>query len=159
MALDTTLSGENSNSYVTLAEANEYLADNAAFMALNDTGKETLLKKATAQIDTLRFFGEKVEDTQALKFPRYVSDEYGNEVAQEEIPTKVKYATMEQAAHILSGQGAKRLQAQQDGVTSVRIGDVAETYSGMAGSQISLAATAKGYLKGLVSRIGRITNY
>lgn len=159
MALITTPSAHDADSYVTIEEAKEYLAGNAAFMALEDGAIETLLKKATMQIDTMRFFGVKVDDEQALQFPRTVTDQNGEEYDQEEIIPKVKFATCEQAAHILAGEGAKRLQLQADGVTSVRIGDVSETLSGKNAGELSMSAVAKGYLKGFISRIGRVTNY
>jgi hypothetical protein len=158
MTLKTNLSAVDADSYVTLAEAKEYLADNAEFMALADGAMETLLKKATMQIDSMRFFGEKATYNQALAFPRTLTDAYGQPYSQDAIPSKVKMATCEQAAHILDGTSTKRMQMQEDGVRSASIGDVSESYAGKV-AEISISVTAKGLLKGFVSRLGRVVNY
>lgn len=159
MALTTTPAAHDADSYVTVAEAKEYLALNAVFMALEDAAIENLLRQATMQLDTLRYFGEKYDYSQALQFPRLTIDEYGDPIAHNEIPTKVKMATCEQAAYILAGEGAKRAQLQADGVTSFKIGDVSESYAAKAGLELPISAVAKGYLKGLISRLGRVVNY
>jgi len=159
MALKTTPMATDADSYVTLAEANDYLATNPLFMALADSDKETLLKKATMQIDSMRFFGEKSKYDQALSFPRIKEDYYGMPITETEIPVKVKFATCEQAAYILSESGSKRLQLQAEGVKSYSIGDLSETFGGANTSETPVSVVAKGYLKGLISRIGRITNY
>jgi len=80
MALVTTPSDPNADSYVTLAEANAYFADRsdiANWSALTDAQKEAVLKLATKQIDTFRFHGDPIRptpnwyrDKQKLKFPR-----------------------------------------------------------------------------------------
>lgn len=80
MALITTPTHPDANSYVTLAEAEALLAnrsDVAEWAALTDEQKEALLKLATQHIDTLRFFHKKVyrvaqdyRREQNLEFPR-----------------------------------------------------------------------------------------
>jgi hypothetical protein len=79
MALETTPTHPLADSYVTVAEADAYLAnrkDIANYTALTSDQKEALLKLATKHIDSMRFHGEKIfEDPQyfrmpqALKFP------------------------------------------------------------------------------------------
>jgi len=80
MALITTPSDPNADSYVTLAEADAYFlnrSDVANWSALSDEQKEAVLKLATKHIDTFRFHGEEIRptpnwyrDKQNLKFPR-----------------------------------------------------------------------------------------
>ena len=60
MALDATIGGPDSNSYLTLAEANIYfanhysLAKSTAWVALTPGQGESVLKRATQMIDSLR---------------------------------------------------------------------------------------------------------
>jgi len=85
MSLNTIPSHPSADSYTTLAEANALLAnrsDATDWSTLTDDQKEALLKLATRQIDTLRFFGEPFferpiyyREKQALKYPR-TSDHY-----------------------------------------------------------------------------------
>lgn len=158
MALITTPSAVDADSYISLAEANQYLAANSAFIALADPAKEALLQKATIQIDCNRFFGVKAVSNQALEFPRTTQDSFGYWETDTTIPARVKLATADQAAFILSGAGEARAQAQADGVSSYSIGDLSETYNGRgASATMPISATAKGYLRGLISRIGVMT--
>lgn len=66
------------DSYVTLAEANEFIEKNyiqndayrVKWAALSDTDKEALLRASTAAIDQLKFVGMKRQWGQTLAFPR-----------------------------------------------------------------------------------------
>ena len=79
MALETTPTHPLADSYVTVAEADAYLAnrkDIANYSALTSDQKEALLKLATKHIDSMRFHGEPIFESpmyfrmvQALKFP------------------------------------------------------------------------------------------
>jgi hypothetical protein len=79
MSLQTTPTHPDADSYVTLAEATAYLvnrADVSDWTALTDDQKEAILKQATKQIDSLRFFHEPYlrranwyRREQKLKFP------------------------------------------------------------------------------------------
>jgi len=80
MALNTTPTHPQADSYLTIAEADAILASRtniSDWTALTDAQKEALLKLATNQIDSYRFFNNKVypraanyRDEQALQFPR-----------------------------------------------------------------------------------------
>ena len=158
MALITTPGAVDADSYISIAEANSYLAANSAFIALSDPNKEALLRKATIHIDSNRFFGVKADSAQALEFPRTIQDSFGLWDTQTTIIPKVKLATAEQAAYVLAGAGEARAQAQADGVSSYSIGDLSETFNGsgaMGGMPTSV--TAKALLRGLISRVGFMT--
>ncbi len=159
MALITTPSAEDANSYVTIEEADGYLSGNKTWEELGDTEKENALKLATMQIDTLRFFGRKVDSKQALSFPRILEDEDGDEYSQTVIIEKVKMATCEQVAHNLSGDGKQMLQMQSFGVKSYSIGDLSQSFGDKPLGDLYIASTARSIMKGLISRIGRVTNY
>ena len=99
VTLDTTVAGENSNSYATLTEASTYYADgNIAFSTVwlalaSDDIRNTRLINAARAINRMRFNSEKYdnETPQALQFP--VRDQYPYEWT--EIPTEVKEAQYE----------------------------------------------------------------
>lgn len=79
MSLETTPTAPTADSYVTLAEANAIVANRADVTdwdALTNDQKEAVLKQATQQIDSMRFFHGKYvpqpqwyRDKQALTFP------------------------------------------------------------------------------------------
>lgn len=74
----------------------------------------------------------------------------------EKIPKEVKMATLEQALFILGG-GGERAKLQSEGVQSYSIGDLHETYNGQGSSnKLPISLEARGYLSGLVSRIGAL---
>ena len=63
----------NSNSYVTLEEANsilELVFDSAEWSALTDEQKKVCLINATNKINMLFVKGEKLDSSQELIFPR-----------------------------------------------------------------------------------------
>lgn len=128
MALITTVAGANSDSYVSVAEANAYfashwsLAKNELWSALNPAQKERVLRAATQVLEGLRFLDDehgygallplslreagqfdyticRLEPTQRLQFPRNV-DIDANNVAF--VPQEVKDAQCEQAVYMLS---------------------------------------------------------
>lgn len=107
MAIDATIAGENSNSYITLDEANEYAAErgHADWEDLDDEEKIAALVNAAEFLDNQygkRFSGRKATAEQYLQFPRLQmagiidrKDEFGEFILT--IPRKVKYAQMELA--------------------------------------------------------------
>lgn len=103
MALDATVGGATSNSYVTREEANAYFGDRlhaTAWTELGNTEKDQALITATHTLDWYcRWKGIKASDTQALDHPR---DEVTNPTTGEYYPTNalipaVKVATFELA--------------------------------------------------------------
>jgi hypothetical protein len=145
MALVATVGASTSNSYVTQAEATTYFANgmhakNATWSALDSSSKDEFLIQATLMIDSLRIKGQKNDTAltsgvpdQRLKFPR--TDDVDD--ATEYIPLDVKHATYEQAIHLATAGGGSETRTQliAQGVTSVSVGDVSESYdSASAGS-------------------------
>lgn len=117
--IDATASGTSSNSYVTLAEANQYFDDrpgSTTWTSATDDQKSQALLYATKMIDKLNAFqGEKSVVGQALAFPRQylpdpdpdvkftadalrLRDRYLDSTT---VPDRVKYATYEQALSLL----------------------------------------------------------
>lgn len=104
MALDATVGGASSNSYVTLVEANAHFAEKEE-TAWNgsDAKKEAALIHATEWLDaSYRFIGSIVSTSQALSWPRKdVVDHEGREIAEDVIPYGVKHATYAAALVII----------------------------------------------------------
>lgn len=105
MALDPTIGGSSSTSYVTLTEANDYFADRlnvAEWDAADNETREKALITATRRIDEETFRGRKASTTQALKWPRVnVQDEDGLYFDSTSIPERVKQATFMAALELL----------------------------------------------------------
>ena len=107
MAIDATIAGEDSNSYVTIAEADTYASErgHSGWEDLDDDEKSAALINAAEFLDDQygkKFSGERATADQYLEFPRIKmkgipdkKDENGNYVL--EIPKKVKYAQIELA--------------------------------------------------------------
>jgi hypothetical protein len=97
---DATVGGANSNSYVTLAEADAYFdagADNQEWNNHQDGYKEAALIQATRWLNYLSFAGDICGDTQALQWPREEVTCMGKEATCTMIPLQVKQATYELA--------------------------------------------------------------
>ena len=139
MALVSTVAASTSNSYVTRAEADLYFQlgmhdKSLTWFKLDAEDKDQYLIKATLTIDSQKLRGSKYTTTatsgvpdQRLHFPR--GEDYDDSTTF--IPLDVKLATYEQAIYFaLSGGSTTRAQLQAQGVTSVTIGDVSESYAG-----------------------------
>ena len=95
MALDATLAGATSNSYVDLAEASA-IAQNLPFAAdwaaTPNEDLETALIVATRWLETLTYSGERCTKTQRLKWPRKGAECDGQVSDCTEIPYAIKEA-------------------------------------------------------------------
>lgn len=110
MALDTTLSGESSNSYLTLERATEILTESRLYASAwtdaagGDADREAALRWATKLIDTyFDFEGHRIKELQSLAWPRYNAfglDEL--EVDYRIIPYRIEWATAELALELLT---------------------------------------------------------
>lgn len=144
MALDATIGASTSNSYVTRQYADDHFQLGVHPLAetwhtLHGEQRDGLLILATTQIDYQRLQGTKNDtsttsgvDDQALHFPTTVDVDGGAEF----IPVTVKDATCEQSLHLWSASGGGddvRAQLQAAGVTSVKIRNITEVYSGRGG--------------------------
>ncbi len=128
MALDVTVGGENTVSYVTVSEADKYFgghyssAKAALWAALSSPRKESALKRACQQIETLKFLDmeaapigrlplaliddiyadisiTKGESYQRLQFPRNIDVDSSGALF---VPQEVKDSQCEQAVHLLN---------------------------------------------------------
>lgn len=109
------------DSYCTLAEANEYMSGKLyteKWDEANETTREKALKQACRKIDRMAFTGRKETENQPLQFPRVPGG----------IPEAVKAAQCEEALSLLENGNSARAKAQEQGVVSLRIGDLSEEY-------------------------------
>lgn len=105
--IDATVGGTSSNSFMTLAEADAYWADNyhsTAWDALIDDDKNKLLIMATQTLDYwVDWIGHRATEDQALRWPRYdVQDLDGYTFDSDIIPNFLKDATAELASYFIS---------------------------------------------------------
>lgn len=100
LVLDATLGGANSNTYVTLAEAETYFearVHTSTWDALEIDSKNRQLKSATDFINQEEFLGKLVGTTQALEFPRLELPLVRGREVNSIIPKQIKTATFEMA--------------------------------------------------------------
>ena len=99
-AIHATLKGSNSNSYVTLNEADLYfetVPDSTTWDNKTDDQKNRALISATRWIDSLNFYGDRCDADQALSWPRNNYHVDRVELTCSAIPADIKYATYELA--------------------------------------------------------------
>lgn len=106
-----TVGSANSNSYVSLAEANTYFESRMGsdlWTAANTDKRSMALITAANDIDRLLIpNGTIASDTQALSFPRVgLVDPKGRNVLPTVIPIEIKKAQYEQAYYLLSTGGS-----------------------------------------------------
>jgi len=103
----------NTNSYVTIADADTYFEtriDAAEWDSSNDETKEQALVTATQLIDERHWIGAAVSSSQALAWPSknaiYYDPRMGQQitVANNEVPSQVKIAVYEQALHLVQNE-------------------------------------------------------
>lgn len=106
LAIDTTIGGAASNSYVTVEEADLYFESrpNNTWAALGDEVKKSLLIHAARMNDRLVTFRGVIANTdprQALRWPRTtVYDDEGQVIANDAVPETIKEAQCEQAWYL-----------------------------------------------------------
>lgn len=109
MVLDATVAGASADSYITVAEADAFaavrlgrFAEKWRAAATTADNKEDALKQATSDVDAFVRLGSRYSDLQALAFPRS-TDYTGTPPAETAlIPRRVREATYEQAAFLLT---------------------------------------------------------
>ena len=131
--LDATIGGADSNSYVTLAEADAYFDASASNQVWNnhqDGYKKAALIQATQWLNYLSFAGDCCTDTQALQWPREHVTCMCREAVCTEIPLQVKQATYELALHLvhkpslITGDSAVVPSPQVGAVKKQKLGDL-----------------------------------
>lgn len=146
----------NTIGYVTLEQANEYVATHyiftdslrTAWEELNSTDKSALLLRSFDTIELLPFAGRKLVPGQANAFPRFPDQEVPQAImaAQiEEALSSADAAASEEAAHY------GRL--WQFGVQSYSIGNLSEHISEGAWSSGNLSAAASGLVSVVATRL------
>ena len=131
--ITATLSSATANSYVTLAEANDYFdtsPDSSTWTNKTDDQKKRSLISATRWIDTFVFYGDRCDDGQALKFPRNNYQVDGVELACTKIPNNIKYAQYELARALANDTDAITGTTGKEGnISEAKLGDLAVKFS------------------------------
>jgi len=132
LVIDSTVGGANSNSYVTLAEANTYFESRLNVTTWTDITdddiKNRALVQATRRLDYENFYGERERTTQALKFPRsgigYLDGIYMDGI----IPPQIKEATFELAIYMLSVDMSKP-SVNTSNIQEAKVGSISVKYA------------------------------
>jgi hypothetical protein len=150
------------NSYVTLDEADAYMANRVGMAAWDDANayeRSAALLMAARRVDSLRFRGIKYDEEQTMQFPRVMwgqgQTRYSEEherysamsnvagwIGDDVVPQAVKDAQCEEALAIVAtaDEDVDRISMQAQGVTAVRIGEFSESYGNVSGSSLSSSA-------------------
>lgn len=103
---DATIGGTASNSYATTAELDDYFDGrypNDLWTGLSTTDKQRIAVTATRRLEQESWSGVKVDETQALDFPRdAIFNSEGRSYSTTEIPTGLVNALGELAYFLLS---------------------------------------------------------
>lgn len=129
MAIDATLGGKNSNSYITVAEADALLAqrlDASAWASYTDAIKEAALIQSALVLDeSFRWKGTRVDQFQARDWPRYsvvgrdgYTLGYNYDTQDYFLPDQLRRAQAELALKMAASDRS----VDFDGVNSVQIG-------------------------------------
>ena len=103
--INATLSSASANSYVTLAEANTYfetVPDSSTWDDKTDDQKNRSLISSTRWIDSLNFYGDRCDTSQALSWPRNNYHVDRVELTCSAIPADIKYAVYELARALVN---------------------------------------------------------
>jgi hypothetical protein len=149
MALDATVGGASSNSYVTQADATTYFGhrfDATEWTNASSDNRNIALMMATARLDQEEYTGLRVDDDQRLKWPRY--GVYVDNVYQEEtaVPRPIKEATYELALAFLK-DSTLLADTGLEGFQSVKLGELDVTPRFRSGG--TLPANVERLLRGL----------
>ncbi len=116
--------------YVTTTEAEDYFAGRLYADTWHRAGTPTrgaALEMATRAIDRLTLKGRRADPEQTLAFPRH---------PEKEVPQAVKDACCEEALSLMDHGNSQRKKLQDEGIVSVTIGSVSETYALGAGKRL-----------------------
>lgn len=155
--IDATVGGANSNSYVTLAEAEAYFADrpdsdNWNTLPDNDT-KNIYLIHATRRLEQEDYLGTRTTTTQRLKFPRDDVDFDGVEL-DGTIPRQIKEAQYETAIYnITNDLNAKDTNTGALKKEKVKVGSIEEEKEYVQNSNVNVPSSfdLPDWVEGLIS--------
>ena len=126
MSLDATPNGANSDSFMTVAEADSYYATNlysTTWVGSNTDSKEKALKMATRILDEkVAWVGTRATSTQALGWGRTDVTWDGTTVSSTTVPIQIKNATAEFAGELLVSDLTAN--AEGKGLNSLKVGDI-----------------------------------
>jgi hypothetical protein len=123
---------KGTNSYATVAEADEYFADRldvASWTAADATAKAQALVTAAGVLDDQSWTGTAIGESQPLAFPRsayYFDPRLGTHISINEsaVPSRIVTANIELACHLLLNDG---LLDDSGLVKDLKVGSVALT--------------------------------
>jgi hypothetical protein len=151
---------QNTNSYVTVAQADAYMENrigNDNWTSATNTVKEQVLITATQLVDDNPWIGYAVSSSQALAWPRenaiYYDDRLGLQVTvpNDEVPTRVLTAVYEQALHLLDNDGVLKGQIQT--FESISVGSISLSDSNSDVTRISIRpSTSTSHIRPLLRR-------
>ena len=146
MALIETPGSASANTYATLAEFNAYAVNRVPaltwFTAATDPQKEAALQAAARSLVVcFTWTGTAVDDVQALTWPRSgMMTRNGFTIATTVVPVDLKNAQCEMALQLGAGDRLGDNDPLRKGVTSLKAGSVALTFSDVQGQQSSREA-------------------
>lgn len=158
MALDATLAGASSNSYITLAEAETFSSqfyNLTAWSTATSGNQEAALMEACTEIESYRLRFNPSVSTQALHFPRDVDyDSSGVYI----IPTAIKKAQFLLAVNILETRTMeqKAHELKNAGVTNYSLGDYSISFGTASASGGKYTSLIRKLLYPYVQWEGRI---
>lgn len=123
--VDATVGGTSANSYVLVAEADDYFS--ASFnrtLWAGSSDKEALVISASRYLDSyMEWDGSKTDSAQSMEWPREETfDKSGAAYPDDIIPMPVKFATFELAYYLLQNGG---LSYESSVVEQVKVGSIA----------------------------------
>lgn len=124
------------DTYITVSEASEILCGSnysEEWNALSTEKQENALRLAAVRIDMLPFVGTKLSSAQLLEFPRKPDTA---------VPQQVRIAQAFEAAESTDTEKSERLELQAQGVTSINLGGISESYGGKVGNGGLVSSTA-----------------
>ena len=131
--INATLSSATANSYVTLAEANSYfetVPNSSTWTDKTDDQKNRAIISATRWIDSLNFYGDRCDTSQALSWPRNNYHVDRVELACSAIPADIKYATYELARALANDTDAVTGNTGTSGIyEKVELGELKVQYN------------------------------
>lgn len=139
----------NADSYVTVAEADAYLAArgmDTAWALLSNTVKESLLVRAVDYMQAAyraRWKGHRSWDTQSLDWPRQgvlMTDmPIGQQIQYNTIPRELKAGQIELALRQMADQATPLMRDLERGVVSEGVGPLSVTYDTNSPQQVRYA--------------------
>jgi hypothetical protein len=164
---------QGTDTYISLADADAYLASNyiasepkmIAWAALSDGDCEILLRRAARALDRQIYVGMRSLFTQKMEFPRAIpTDVYRGKmlpvgytyigdvdyVIQTAVPDAVKYAQAEEAFVLASGT-PKRIELQRQNVKSFSLGNLSESFGSTSSTASLVSLEARELLKPFIA--------